>query len=92
MCKCSNSKRSNNRLWKDYLGEVIELIESFFLDKKEWSDCSKALEDLIERYLGLRLYLGSGLNRVHQNYRDESYGCIRSYSKFVSNGYKCLSE
>jgi hypothetical protein len=92
MCKCTYSVRSDYRLWMDYLGEVKELVESFFLDKKEWSDCSKGLEDLVERYLGYRLYLGSGLNRVTQRDRDASYGCIRSSRLVIANGGRCLSE
>ena len=92
MCKCQSKFRSTDQLIRDYLSEVVELAESFFLDRKEWSDCSKGLEDLVERFTGSRLYLGSGLNRVIQSDRHDRYGCIRSPRLVKANGGRCVSE
>ena len=90
LCPCTTKYRSTKQLWIDYLDEVVELIQTPF-NTKEWSDCSKGLEDLIERYFHIRLYLGSGINRVQQRYRFETHGCIRSLEKVTNNGGKCLS-
>jgi hypothetical protein len=90
LCKCLTVKRSDSQLWKDFLDEVVEILENPF-DKKEWSDSLKGLEDLVERYLGVRVFLGSGINRVHQRLRLESHGCIRSWRKVKEKG-GCLSE
>jgi hypothetical protein len=92
MCRCQTKFRTTHQLWIDYLDEVVELIQSGFRDSKEWSDCSKGMEDLLQRCFGVELYLGSLENRVTQQVRLKTHGCVRSWRLVEANGGRCVSE
>ena len=91
-CKCMTTPRSTKRLWLAYFEELIELVSSGFTDGKEWSDCSKAMEDLVERYFGLEINLGSLRHRVVRQDRLKEYGCMRSERHLAKTGGMCCTE
>ena len=92
MCQCQMKIPSWKELRDELKDELIELIECRGLDVKEWSDCGRCVERIIEKGLGIELDLGGGLNKKVQVERLKEYGCIRSWEKVKKNGGRCLSS